>query len=83
MQLILTGKNMELTAALKTCAEQKLAKLGRLMKEYNTIANVVLSVEKDRHTVEVSVPIGRFLLRAEASTPDMYASFDAVTMKLE
>ncbi|MCY0881288.1 MAG: ribosome-associated translation inhibitor RaiA, partial [Firmicutes bacterium] len=46
-------------------------------------ANVVLSVEKTRHTVEVSVPIGRFLLRAEASTPDMYASFDAVTMKLE
>jgi len=47
-------------------------------------AIATLSVEKERHIVEVTVPLnGGMLLRGEEETNDMYASVDLVMEKLE
>jgi len=42
-----------------------------------------LSVQKDRQTVEVTIPFEGRLLRGEESTEDMYASVDLVVDKIE
>lgn len=83
MQIVVKGKNIAVTPALRRYAEKKLGKLSRY---FNSIpeATVTLSVEKNRHIVEVTVPLnGGMLLRGEEETPDMYASIDLVVEKLE
>jgi putative sigma-54 modulation protein len=40
-------------------------------------------VEKDRHKVEVTIPLNGYILRGEEETGDMYASIDMVIDKLE
>src|SRR5690606_35027871 len=57
MQYNIRGHNIEVTAALRDYVEKK---LSRVEKYFNTAptapANVSLSVLKDEHTVEVTIP---------------------------
>ncbi|GIM45482.1 ribosomal subunit interface protein [Collibacillus ludicampi] len=84
MNIQVRGDHLEITDALRDYAEKK---IGRLDKYFDmppeTAVNVTLSVEKDIHTVEVTMIIGGLILRAEENSPDMYASIDLVTEKLE
>lgn len=82
MNFILSGKNLELTPALK---QKIVKKLGKLEKFFNpeTEVHVTLNVEKSRHIVEVTIPFKGMLIRAEDSTTDMYASIDNVIDKIE
>jgi putative sigma-54 modulation protein len=43
----------------------------------------MLSVERERHIVEVTVPIDGMLLRGEDELDDMYAAIDSVVDKIE
>ena len=47
MRINITGKNIELTDGIKTAVTDKLSKLDKYFAD-DTIANVTLSVEKDR-----------------------------------
>ncbi len=82
MNIILSGKNVEITDSLRNQATKKLKKLERYF-EPATEAQVTMSVEKNRHIVEVTIPFNGILIRAEESTDDMYASIDKVIDKLE
>ena len=82
MQLQIHGKNIEVTEALHDHIERKLSKLERYFEEPLHV-QVTLSVQKDRHIVEVTIPMSRFILRGEEASPDMYASVDKVLEKLE
>lgn len=83
MQVNVRGKNVEVTEALRDHVTRKIGKIGNHLDHQTIMAEAVLSVEKDRQIVEVTVPVeGRFL-RGEESTPDMYASVDLVVDKLE
>lgn len=83
MDVIVRGKNVEVTAALKDYVTRKVGKLGRYLDQQPVTAEAVLSVQKDRQTVEVTIPFEGRLLRGEESTEDMYASVDLVVDKLE
>ena len=82
MNIIISGKNMDITDALREQTNKKVGKLERYF-EPGTEAHVTLSVEKNRHIVEVTIPFNGIILRAEESTDDMYASIDKVLDKLE
>ncbi|HZK24041.1 MAG TPA: ribosome-associated translation inhibitor RaiA [Oscillospiraceae bacterium] len=82
MKLIVRGKNIEVTEALKDYAEKKVSKIDKYFA-YDTEAQVTLSVERGIHKVEVTVLINGMILRAEEKTNDMYASIDQVVDKLE
>jgi len=83
MRIIVRGKNIDLTPALHQYVEKKIGKLGRLLEDVAE-AVVRLSVERERHIVEVTIPVGGGrLLRAEVASEDMYASVDLVMDKLE
>lgn len=82
MQVHVRGKNISVTDALKDYAEKKVRKLEKYFNNYGH-AQVVLSVQKDSHKVEVTIPINGIILRGEETTGDMYASVDLVVDKLE
>ena len=82
MNFIISGKNIEVTDALKDRIEKKLSKLERYVK-MNTDVHVTLSVEKIRHIVEVTIPFYGMILRAEEASNDMYSAIDLVVDSLE
>jgi len=83
MRITVKGKNIAVTPALREHVEKKLGKLPRYFDSIKE-ATATLSVEKNRHIVEVTMPLnGGMLLRAEEETQDMYASIDLVVEKLE
>lgn len=82
MRINITGKNIDVTAALKQMVEKKLGKLERFFRP-ETPVNVVLSVDGYRQICEVTIPFSGVVLRGEVSTDDMYASIDEVLEVLE
>lgn len=76
------GRNMEVTGALKEYVEKRLGKLDKYLDNLGE-AQVTLTVEKDTHRIEVTIPINGMILRGEEATGDMYASIDLVVEKLE
>lgn len=84
MEYKVRGQNIEVTDALLDYVEKK---LGRLERYFETPpasgVNVTLSVTKDVHIIEVTIPLPSLLLRAENRSKDMYASIDGVVDKLE
>lgn len=82
MKINIRGKNIEVTPALEEYAEKKLSKLYKFFED-NTEIQVVLSITRQEHTVEVTVLFNSLILRSEETTDDMYASIDLVVDKLE
>jgi ribosome hibernation promoting factor len=82
MQLSVKGRNLEVTDALRSYAEEKLTRLTKYLENIVT-ANVVLSVEKHRQIAEVTLRVRDLTIRAEESTDDLYSSIDLVMEKLE
>lgn len=82
MKIILSGKNLEITEALREQVNKKVSKLDRYFNE-DTEAQVTMTVENYRHIVEVTIPFNGIVIRAEEATDDMYASIDKVLDKLE
>ncbi len=82
MNINVRGKNIEATPALVDYAQKK---LGKLEKHFDktTDVQVVLSVIKEEHIIEVTLNLNGLILRGEESTGDMYASIDMVVDKLE
>lgn len=81
MKVKLTGKNLEITDALRDIIFEKLEKFGKYFKE-DTEAQATLSVQKSRQIIEITIPINGSLLRVEEATDDMYVSVDRALDKL-
>ena len=64
MRINITGKNIELTDGIKTAVTDKLSKLDKYFAD-DTIANVTLSVEKDRQKIEVTIHMKGSIIRSE------------------
>jgi len=83
MNIIVTGKHLGLTPALKGYAEEKIRKFERYFSNI-TEAVVTLSVEKKyRHKAEVLLKANGMLIQAESVTGEVYSAIDEVTEKLE
>ena len=77
MRIVVSGKNIVVTDALKDRVNKKLSKFDRFF-EPNTDAHATLSVEKGRHIFEVTIPFNGVILRAEEATDDTYMSIENV-----
>ncbi|MDD2482187.1 MAG: ribosome-associated translation inhibitor RaiA [Lutispora sp.] len=82
MRIKVSGKNIEVTGALRERVEKKLSKFEKYFNP-DTEANATLTVEKNRHIIEVTIPFNGVILRGEEATEDMYSSIDNVVEKLE
>jgi putative sigma-54 modulation protein len=82
MQLSVTARNLEITPALRSYAEEKLTRLTKYL-EHIVTAHVILSVNKHRQTAEVTLRVRDLTIRAEEESDDLYSSIDLVVEKLE
>lgn len=82
MNIIITGRNIELTDGLKEAVEERLSKLDKYFAP-DTEAHVTLSVEKARQKIEVTIPMKGHIIRSEQVSDDMYVSIDLVEEVIE
>lgn len=82
MRYIIRGKNIDVTEGLKNAIYEKIGKLERYFTE-DTEVHVTFSVEKDRHKIEVTIPMKGNIIRAEEESTDMYVSIDLVEEIIE
>ncbi len=81
MQLHVTGKNIEITSALKNFAEEK---LQTLEKRFNSITKITITLESEHinHTAEGTVFLKNSEFHASAVDSDMYKAISAMVEKL-
>ncbi len=87
MRTIVKGKNYEVPEQIRTYAERKLGRLGRILDDRSD-ATVELSVEQhrstqDSHIVDVTLVIDGQTLRSSAAGPTHQAGIDDVLDKIE
>src|SRR5580700_6160509 len=87
MQVTVTGRNIELTPALKDYLTDKLQRSQKHF-DHDLAAIALLSVAKNpsvshSQTAEVTIKLNGSLIRGEESTENMYASIDLVADKIE
>jgi putative sigma-54 modulation protein len=82
MNLEMTGRQVEITPALREFAEDKLRKLEKLLDGPLDI-HVVLGINKHRHIAEIQVKSRTASLSGMEETGDLYASISEVADKLE
>ncbi|MDN4592720.1 ribosome hibernation-promoting factor, HPF/YfiA family [Polycladomyces subterraneus] len=84
MNYVIRGNNLEVTEALRNFVEKKISRLEKYFDSPPSAdAHIALSVIRDDHKVEVTIPFPGVLVRAEEKSADMYASIDLVVEKLE
>ena len=82
MNLVISGKNIDITEGLRAAVEEKIGKLERYFND-STEVHVTLSTEKNRQKIEVTVPMKGTIIRAEETSTDMYVSIDLVEEIIE
>ncbi len=70
MKFIISGKNMDVTDALRSTVTEKLGKLERYFTPETEVI-VTMSVEKDRQKIEVTIPVKGSIIRSEQVSNDM------------
>lgn len=82
MNIVITGRHFNVTDPIKKHANEKISKLDKFLSKIIEV-HAILTVEKDRHTAELTA-IGKDMkVTAVETTSDMYVSIDMAVMSLE
>lgn len=87
MKLVIQGRNIEITDAIRGYVDQKISKAINHYKRLTNEVNVNLSVAKNsritpKQSAEVTLYINGAIVRAEESSENLYASVDMVASKI-
>jgi putative sigma-54 modulation protein len=90
MEILVKGRNISVTEALERYAHEKVEKLSKFFDDEHSAsrAEVELIHERNRsisepEVVETTLFINGSVLKAREASPDMYASIDRMSDKLE
>ena len=81
MRVMITGRHVEITPALRRHIETRMKRLERYGVTLGGV-QVVVGVEKYRHTAEVILRLNGATIQGRASTNEMYASIDRLLGKI-
>jgi putative sigma-54 modulation protein len=87
MKLVIQGKNIEITDAIREYVHQKIEKAATHFENLTTEIDVHLSVARNprintKQTAEVTIYANGTVVRAEESSESLYASIDLVANKI-
>ncbi len=87
MKIVIQGKNMEITEAIREYVGQKIDKAVSHFKTITTAVDVNLSVYRNPRIIssqsaEVTIFVNGAVIRAEERTENLYASIDLVADKI-
>jgi putative sigma-54 modulation protein len=82
MRVNLSGHHLDVTPALRSYTERKLA---RVLRRFDRVIEVqcILTVDKLRHRAESTLSVRGPDIHASAEADDMYAAIDALADKLD
>ena len=88
MKLVIQGKNIEITDAIREYVNQKIEKAVNHFQTMTTEVDVHLSVARNprintKQTAEVTIYANKTVIRAQESSEDLYASIDLVADKIQ
>lgn len=84
MKFNIHGKKLDVTESIKNYIEEKIGRLDKYFENPNNItATVLIKLRGNEQVVEVTINANKFVLRAEESNKDLYASIDKVSDKIE
>jgi putative sigma-54 modulation protein len=81
MRLMITGRHVAVTPALREYVEARMERLDRYGLKLGTL-QILLSLERFHHVAEVVGVVQGRRLQAKTATEEMYASIDEVVDKL-
>lgn len=81
MRVMITGRHVKITPALRRYIESRMRRLERYGVELGSV-QVVVGVEKYRHTAEMILRLNGATIQGRASTNEMYASVDRLLGKI-
>jgi putative sigma-54 modulation protein len=87
MKLVIHGKNIEITDAIREYVHQKIEKAVNHFQNLTTEVDVHLSVARNprintKQAAEVTIYVSGSVIRAEESSDSLYASIDLVADKI-
>jgi putative sigma-54 modulation protein len=86
MQLIVHGRNVEVTEWVEEYVQKKIGKLERFLPQAREaraeLTHSPTRAAEDRYTAQITIWANGQILRAEESTSDIFASIDATADKL-
>ena len=71
MKIEVRGKNLEVTPTLSEYASTRISKLEKYVDQVES-TTVTMSIEGEKHKVEVTIALPGFMLRGEEIGSDMY-----------
>ena len=83
MEVSVTFRHVEPTAALKDYATEKVERICSKYLRFPLEASVILSVGKQQHMAEINVHAKHFDISAHETTGDLYSSIDLALDKLD
>ncbi len=88
MNMIIKGRHMEVTPAIRTYAEGKIGRIAKILDSMILSTEIELFTEKNPsiengQVAEVTVYTKGHVIRAKEAASDMYAAIDLVSDKLE
>ncbi len=84
MKYTIRGDKLTVTKSIKDYITEKLDRLNKYYENASEIdCKVLIRSKNNLQTIEVTIPLSKFILRAEVSDKDLYASIDLVVDKLE
>lgn len=88
MKLVIQGKNIEITDAIREYVHQKIEKAVSHFQSMTTEVDVHLSVARNprinsKQTAEVTIYANGTVIRAQEGSEDLYASIDLVSDKIQ
>ncbi|MDQ5983785.1 MAG: Ribosome hibernation promotion factor [Eubacteriales bacterium SKADARSKE-1] len=75
MKTVIMAKKVNLNEDFKAMVEKKLSKFDKMF-DNNAVANVTVTVEKNHHTVEITITQSGLFYRAEYTSNDIKESLD-------
>jgi putative sigma-54 modulation protein len=82
MQVLVRGKNIDITPGIRSHAEERVQKLAKYLDRIQTV-EVTLVCQKSWQQAEINLHSDLVELRAQERSLDMYESIDLVTKKME
>lgn len=82
MRITITGKGMEVSEYLNEVAQKQAGKMSKYFPD-DTQMQINMSIHKNSHIVEVTIPWKGGTIRAEEISGDMYASINSALKKIE
>jgi putative sigma-54 modulation protein len=83
MQITVTFRHVDSTPALRSYAQDKVARVARKYLRRPGDAHVILGVSKQRHVAEITLQGDHVSMFAKETTHDLYSAIDLAVEKLE